>query len=117
MTTAAPLSAAPSVSAAQLLVDLFGPAPADDVARIGRLRVLEELACAAAGAQARIALDFEASQRAEQRAAGVKAGDLGRGIAAQIGLARRVSPNKGRAQPTRPTTASTPPQAATCARR
>lgn len=52
------------MSAAQLLVDLLGPVPVDDVARIDRLRVLEELSCAAAGAQARIALDFEASQRA-----------------------------------------------------
>ena len=39
----------------------------DDRARIDMLRALEELKCAAAGAQATIAADFDASQREAQR--------------------------------------------------
>ena len=60
--------------------------------RIDRIRLLEELRGAVAAAQARESAAFAASQRASQRAAGVPAGRVGRGIAAQLGLARRVSP-------------------------
>ncbi|MGH3445214.1 MAG: HNH endonuclease [Nocardioidaceae bacterium] len=63
-----------------------------DAERIDRLRVLEELKAAASAAQARIAVDFDASQRALQEAARVPASERGRGIASQIGLARRESP-------------------------
>ncbi|MDQ6641123.1 MAG: 13E12 repeat family protein, partial [Actinomycetota bacterium] len=66
-----------------------------DAERIDQLRALEDLKAAAAAAQARIAVDLDASQRAEQDEAGVPAGDLGRGIAAQVALARRESPHHG----------------------
>ena len=39
--------------------------------------------------------DFDASQRAEQARAGVPAGQQGRGVAAQVALARRESPHRG----------------------
>ncbi len=68
------------------------PAAGDDGVRIDRIRVLEELKSAAAAAQARETAAFAASQRLEQAAAGVPGERVGRGIAAQVGLARRVSP-------------------------
>src|SRR6185437_4704058 len=56
------------------------------------IRLLKEIKAQAAAAQARQTAAFVASQRAEQAAAGVPAERVGRGIAAQVGLARRVSP-------------------------
>ncbi|MDX6300624.1 MAG: hypothetical protein QOF53_1838 [Nocardioidaceae bacterium] len=70
-------------------------APGDDAERIEMVRLLEKLKCAAAGAQARLSRDFEDSQLEAQRAAGVPARDLGKGIAAQVALARRESPHRG----------------------
>ncbi len=75
---------------ASAIVDL-APA-ADDAERIDRIRLLEELKAAAAAAQAREATAFAASQRAGQAAAGIAAQRQRRGIAAQVGLAMRVSP-------------------------
>ncbi len=69
--------------------------PADDDERIETLRALEELKSAAAAAQARITGEFARSQRAEQRAAGVREAEVGRGIAAQVALARRESAHRG----------------------
>ena len=66
----------------------------DNRERIDMLRALEELKCAASGTQAAIAADFDSSQRAAQAAAGVRRDDLGRGVAAQIGFARRTSPHR-----------------------
>ncbi|TRW46892.1 DUF222 domain-containing protein [Georgenia yuyongxinii] len=63
-----------------------------DAERVDQLRALEELKAAAAAAQARIAVDFEASQRQAQARQGVPAARRGRGIGAQIALARRESP-------------------------
>ena len=80
---------------AELLAALGSMAPAsDDSARIARLRALEQLKSAAAAAQAVETAAFVRSQRAQQRAAGVKAERVGRGIAAQVGLALRVSPHR-----------------------
>ena len=66
-----------------------------DSERIDMLRALEELACAAAGAQAVVTVDFDASQRAAQAAEGVSARLQGRGVAGQVALARRESPWRG----------------------
>jgi hypothetical protein len=68
---------------------------ATDVERIDQIRELEVLKCAAEAAQAVLAADFDASQRAQQ-AAGVPAARQGRGIAEQLALARRESPHRGR---------------------
>jgi hypothetical protein len=66
-----------------------------DAERIDQIRLLEELKSAAAAAQAVVTAEFAASQRAEQRAAGVPAEQVGQGIAAQVALARRESPFRG----------------------
>ena len=115
ITAAAGTGAGPGVSAtAGTGVTTAGPAPvgawiqalAQDTAGtaltrygdpelINTLRSLEDLKAAASAAQARITAAFDASQRRQQAAAGVPRKDLGRGIAAQIALARRESPNRG----------------------
>jgi hypothetical protein len=69
------------------------PEGVDDAVRIDRIRALEELKAAVAAAQARETAAFVASQRAAQQAAGVQSERIGRGIAAQVALARRMSPS------------------------
>lgn len=67
----------------------------DDATRIDRLRALEDLKAACAAAQARDAADLAASRRAEQAAAGVPVAEQGRGVGAEVALARRTSPHRG----------------------
>ncbi len=67
----------------------------DDPGRVEQLAALERLKAAAAAAQARVAVAFEASQRAAQAAAGLPAARRGAGIAEQVALARRDSPARG----------------------
>ncbi len=67
-----------------------------DAERVEQLRVLEELKAAAAAAQALVTADFAASQEAAQVAAGTPAAEVGRGVAAQVGLAKRESPARAR---------------------
>ncbi|MCQ2000683.1 HNH endonuclease [Arthrobacter zhaoxinii] len=66
-----------------------------DAELINQLRALEDLKAAASAAQARIAAAFDASQRRLQARAGERTENLGRGVASQVALARRESPNKG----------------------
>ncbi|WP_212612752.1 DUF222 domain-containing protein [Pseudonocardia hierapolitana] len=66
-----------------------------DAERIEQLRALERLKSAAAAAQARIAVDLDTSMRAGQAAAGLPAQRQGRGVAAQVALARQESPYRG----------------------
>ena len=66
-----------------------------DKERIELLRALEELKAAACGVQALTAADLDTSVRAERAARGIPAERQGRGVAAQVGLARRESPHKG----------------------
>jgi hypothetical protein len=70
-------------------------APTDDADRIDHLRELECLKSAVAAAQARITVDFDRSQRQQQRDHGVPEHRIGEGIAAQVALARRESPSRG----------------------
>jgi hypothetical protein len=67
-----------------------------DAERIDFLRAAEELKCVLEGAQAEVSVAFDASQRAEQARAGVRAERQGRGVAAQIALTRRVSHHRGK---------------------
>lgn len=67
----------------------------DDPGLVDLLRQLERLSCAAAGLQAVAAVELDTSQRAAHAAAGVPRDRQGRGVAAQIGLARRESPHRG----------------------
>ncbi|MFI2565008.1 hypothetical protein ACH488_12730, partial [Paenarthrobacter sp. NPDC018779] len=62
---------------------------------VGLLRGLEDLKSAVSAAQARVAVAFDLAQRREQAAAGVPVSERGRGVGAQVALARRESPNKG----------------------
>jgi len=68
----------------------------DDAGRVDLLRALEELKCAAEGAQAHVTADFDVSQRTRAAERGVPAERQGRGIAEQVALARRESPHRGR---------------------
>ncbi|MBA2533278.1 MAG: hypothetical protein H0V23_14460 [Nocardioidaceae bacterium] len=61
---------------------------------VDQIRRLEELKSAAAAAQARVTAVFAATQRSAQRAAGVPATEVGKGVAAQVALARRDSPHR-----------------------
>ena len=84
------------VDAAELdAVELGAAESALRVQLIDHIRVLEELKSSMCAAQARAAAVFDESSRRSQARAGVKAEQLGRGVAAQIALARRESPNKG----------------------
>ena len=79
-----------------LVSRLAGPeSAATDAERIDLLSSLETLKSAASAAQARVTVAFDASQRADQAARRVPAKDQGRGVASQVALARRDSPNKG----------------------
>lgn len=63
--------------------------------RIARIAELERLKSVHAAEQARLTAQFDAIHRAEEEARGVPAAKRGRGVGAQIALARRDSPNKG----------------------
>nr|WP_228721160.1 HNH endonuclease signature motif containing protein [Arthrobacter sp. 260] len=70
--------------------------PAGDAAGlIDQLRELEDLKSAIAGVQARITVAVDVAERQAQADAGVPAGEQGKGISAQIALARRESPSRG----------------------
>ncbi|GAA2870735.1 HNH endonuclease signature motif containing protein [Paenarthrobacter ilicis] len=62
---------------------------------INQLRVLEEMKSSISALQARVAVAFDLSQRAEQAEAGVPASERGQGVGAQVALARGESPNRG----------------------
>ncbi len=68
-----------------------GRGPCDDAGRIEVLRAMEEAKCALEARQAVETVALDASQRAVQAAAGERPERLGRGVAAQVALARRVS--------------------------
>jgi hypothetical protein len=84
------------VRAAAGLVSRIGEGPDDDAARIDLIRELEELKSIAEAAQAELTAAFDTSQRAAEAAAGVSAERRGRAVAAQVALARRESPTRGR---------------------
>jgi hypothetical protein len=82
-------------SVSELTHALSSPSGLDDPRRIDTIRALEELVCVATAAQAALSAELDRSQRDQQRIAGVPAGQQGRGIAAQVALARRESPHRG----------------------
>jgi hypothetical protein len=63
-----------------------------DHGRLLLIQHLEELKCAAAGAQAVLGAEFDRSRRDEQREQGVPSARLGRGVASELAVARRESP-------------------------
>ncbi|UYY81095.1 HNH endonuclease [Arthrobacter sp. YA7-1] len=93
---AGPEAAVPGARVHELTGAVASLRPGSDRAElINQLRALEDLKSAAAAAQARIAVAFDAVQRSADAAAGVPADERGRGVAAQVALARRESPAKG----------------------
>jgi hypothetical protein len=68
---------------------------ADQAALIERIAELETLKAAAAAGQARLTAAFAAARRSQEQAAGIPAAKRGRGIASEVALARRDSPNRG----------------------
>lgn len=71
------------------------PVEAEGPGMIDQLRLLEDLKSAAAALQARIAVAFDAAERQAQATAGVPPCERGKGVAAQVALARRESPARG----------------------
>lgn len=76
-----------------LLAD--GAVPGGSTAQLDLIAALENLKSTACGVQADAAVAFDAARRSEQAAAGVPAARQGRGVAAEVGLARRESPHRG----------------------
>jgi hypothetical protein len=74
-----------------VIVDL----DADESALVERVAELEHLKSAAAAAQARLTAAFDEKRRSAEAAAGVPAAKRGRGLASEVALARRDSPNMG----------------------
>ncbi|MCC9177495.1 HNH endonuclease [Arthrobacter sp. zg-Y750] len=66
-----------------------------DAGLVDQLRVLEELKAAASAAQARVAVALDGSIRRAHARAGMPREQQGRGVGAQIALARRESPARG----------------------
>ncbi len=62
---------------------------------IDAIGVLESIKAAAAAAQARLSVAFDAAERERQAQLGIPAHRRGRGVAEQIALARRESPTRG----------------------
>ncbi|UKA59558.1 HNH endonuclease [Arthrobacter sp. FW306-2-2C-D06B] len=96
---AVPDAAVPKVRVPELINAVRSLRPGSDSTQpaelINQLRALEDLKSAAAAAQARIAVAFDAAQRSADAAAGVPAEERGRGVSAQVALARRESPARG----------------------
>ena len=89
------VTAVDEVRAALAVIARLGEG-ADDIERIDLVRAIEELKCVAEGAQARLTAAFDRSQRAAEAEAGVPRDRQGRAVSAQIALARRESPHRGR---------------------
>ena len=64
-------------------------------AAIDRVSITEQVQSVAAAVQAKAAVAFDRTQRAEQAARGVPSTRQGRGVASDVALAKRVSPNRG----------------------
>lgn len=67
----------------------------DEAALIDRIGHLERIKAAAAAEQARLSMELDAAAREREAAQGVPADRQGRGVAAQIALARQISPHRG----------------------
>ena len=68
---------------------------ADEAALVARIDELERVKSAAAAGQARASAALDEKRRADEAAAGVPAHQRGRGVASEVGLARRDSPARG----------------------
>ncbi len=91
------MSRSQQLQATQAVASLPGHAHAGSVSGdlINQLRALEDMKSAISSLQAKIAVAFDLAQRQERAESGVPAAERSQGVAAQIALARRESPNKG----------------------
>ncbi|ASN18587.1 HNH endonuclease [Arthrobacter sp. YN] len=89
-------SAQPGATLAGLAA-VIGSLPASTTSGelVNEIRALEDLKSAITARQARAAVALDLAQRREQAEAGVPTAEQGRGVAAQVALARRESPNRG----------------------
>jgi hypothetical protein len=71
------------------------PSGLDEGEALAAINALERVKRAVSAAQARLSVRVDQVARARQRRAGVPTQRLGVGVAAQIGLARMVSPHRG----------------------
>jgi hypothetical protein len=69
--------------------------PDDDPGRVGLMRALEELKCAAEGLQAELAVEIDTSMRERAAEQGVPEARRAQGVAAEVALARRESLHRG----------------------
>ncbi|WP_148614069.1 HNH endonuclease [Nocardioides rubriscoriae] len=76
-------------------VDPAGHDTAADAERVALLAALEQLKSAACAAQGDLAVGLDASVREQDAAVGVPSQRRGRGVAAQVALARQESPHRG----------------------
>ena len=76
-------------------VDRGGQDRAADAGRVEAIAAMEQLKSALCAAQADLAVALDASVRAQHAAAGVPAACRGRGVGAQVALARQESPHRG----------------------
>ncbi len=88
-----PLATAQLATWVDALATLHPDVP--DAERIDRIRLLEDVKGAIAAAQAREAVALKRSIVAAEAERGVPYGKRGRGVAAQVALARRESPHRG----------------------
>src|SRR5665647_2363277 len=68
------------------------PVAGTEAENVDRLRLLEDLKAVCGAVQARETVAFDAARRDAEAARGVPAAKRGRGVAAEVGLARRESP-------------------------
>ena len=66
-----------------------------EAALVERIAVLEREKSAAAAEQAMLTAELDVKRRAREAAEGVRAAKRGKGLASEIALARRDSPNRG----------------------
>ncbi len=84
-----------SAAAGALTAALVASSGLDDAGRVDTIRALEELVCVATAAQAALSVELDESQRADQQAGVCRRLRQGRGVAAQVALARRESHRRG----------------------
>ncbi len=70
--------------------------PGDDAGRVELLAALERLGCAAAGLQAEVTAELDTSVRGREADHGVRQERRGRGVGAEVALARRESHHRGK---------------------
>ena len=86
----------PVISIESMFESLLALDPgSDESALVEGIAALERLKSAAAARQARLAAALDQARRSAEAAAGVRADRRGRGVAAEVALARRDSPARG----------------------